>query len=74
MLTLDVVQNSVGDYSLILTEYEACGDGPILTQPFLDEREVETEFGKLERLLARAKAAALKKVAGRQAARHALAP
>jgi hypothetical protein len=67
-LTFDLRPHSVGDYSLVLSEYTA-GDGEILmTQPFATEQECREEFAKLEQVIAKAKTKALKIVSAPDAA------
>ena len=61
-LTLDLRANSVGDYTLILSEYAGGKDGIFLTQPFVDAQEVHAEFAKLEAAIAEAKQRALEMV------------
>ena len=61
-LTLDIKAHSVGDFSLVLSEYEGGDAGIILTQPFANAAEVREEFSKLEQLIAKAKIKALKAV------------
>jgi len=57
-------KHSVGDISLVLTDRTRADAEIILTQPFIDAVEVHKEFGKLERMLTRAKQKALRMVEG----------
>jgi len=66
-LKIDIITHPAGDHRAILSEYEGgtwnSGESGItLTGVFTTEREVHEEFSKLENLIAKAKAKALKAV------------
>ena len=62
MPTFGFKTHSVGDVSLVLTDYETGSDGVIMTQPFANPAEVEKEFAKLQSMLTKAKKKALQMV------------
>ena len=61
-MKLGFKKHSVGDISLVITDYTAGDSGVILTQPFANAAEVNAEFAKLERMIATAKKKALEMV------------
>lgn len=66
-LKIEIIHHHAGDHRAILTEYQLAewntGEkGVTLTGTFANAREVEEEFSKIEAIIAKAKAKALRAV------------
>lgn len=59
-LKFDLLPHLAGDFHLVLSEYESADGRIYMAGPFSTPDEVLEEFGKLEKVLARAKTKAIR--------------